>query len=135
MSGSEDAGRYRTRVGHCKQDETDVYAGRGPNGRDMFSVAKPGGRGWLGNPFPLADGITREESVESFRQAFEDKLERDAEFREAVGDLAGKTLGCWCQRLGEDEPACHAEIIAEHAVRIARQRDTGIDREEGSDHD
>jgi len=112
MSETEDGAR--TRVGHCKADETDVYAGRGPNGRDMLSVGQPGKRGWLGNPFSLDDGHSREESVEKFRDAFYDKLERDPEFREAVHDLDGDTLGCWCQRLDNDAPACHAEVIAEY---------------------
>lgn len=105
------------RVGHCKADSTDVYAGRGKNGRHMLSVGKPNNRGWLGNPFTL-ENHSREESIEKFREAFEDKLERDDEFRSAVADLSGKTLGCWCQRLDEDGPACHAEVIAEHVDKL-----------------
>jgi hypothetical protein len=46
----------------------------------------------------------------------------DEEFREAVRDLAGKTLGCWCQRLENDQPPCHAEVIAEHADRLAEEQ-------------
>jgi hypothetical protein len=89
----------------------------------MLSVAKPGGRGWLGNTFTL-DDHGRQESIDKFREAFEDKLSRDAEFRNAVRELAGKTLGCWCQRLDENSPACHAEVIAEHADRLADQEAT-----------
>ena len=116
MSSSED--EPRTRVGHCKADATDVYAGRGQNGRHMLSVGQPGKRGWLGNPFTV-EGITRELSIKKFREAFEDKLERDDAFRAAVRDLAGQTLGCWCQHLDADEPACHAEVIAEKADELA----------------
>lgn len=108
-----------TRVGHCKSDETDVYAGRGRNGRDMLT-APVGKRGWLGNPF-LAGKYDREEAVEKFREAFEDKLARDDEFRAAVRDLAGDTLGCWCQSVEDDSPACHGTVIAEHADRLARE--------------
>lgn len=103
----------QTRVGHCKSDATDVYAGRGQNGRDMLT-APVGKRGWLGNPFTL-DNHSREESIEKFRAAFEEKLERDADFRVAVRDLSGKTLGCWCQSVEDDGPSCHAEVIAEAA--------------------
>lgn len=110
-----------TRVGHCRADDTDVYAGRGQNGRHLLSVPAPGVRGWLGNPYSLEDGYSREESLEKYREAFEDKLERDDRFRDAVRDLAGQTLGCWCQRVDEDEPACHAEIVAEHADRLAAE--------------
>ena len=115
-----------TRVGHCKHDATDVYVGRGRGGRDMLSVAEPGQRGWLGNPFTL-DDHSRAESIRAFRQAFEDKLQRDDEFRAAVTDLAGKTLGCWCQHVSDTEPGCHAEVIAEWADKLAREGDAALD--------
>ena len=111
----------RTRVGHCKADETDVYAGRGSGGRNLNNT-KIGARGWLGNPHTLED-YTREESIDLFRQDFEAKIRGDEEFREAVADLSGKTLACWCQRLDEDGPACHAEIIAEWADELASDTD------------
>ena len=106
-----------TRVGHTKADPTDVYVGRGPGGRDMLETPIDK-RGWLGNPHSV-DDHGREGSIERFRKAFEHRLENDPEFRARVCDLAGKTLGCWCQRLDADEPACHAEVIAEHADRLA----------------
>ena len=77
-------------------------------------------RGWLGNPHRLEDGYTRAESIDLFRDDFEAKLRGDDEFREAVRELAEKTLGCWCQRVDDDSPACHGEVIAEHADRLAR---------------
>lgn len=112
----------KTRVGHCKQDSTDVYAGRGPNGRDM-SETPIGERGWLGNPYSLEDH-GRLESIALFRRDFEERLERSPEVRRAVEDLAGKRLGCWCQRLEDDGPACHAEVIAEWADRLAAKLET-----------
>jgi len=127
MTRENSRGSNQTRVGHCKADETDVYAGRGPGARDM-SETPVGERGWLGNPFALDDldendtneGETvREASIRKFRAAFEKKLRNSKEFRNAVRDLAGNVLGCWCQRLDDDQPACHAEVIAEHADRLA----------------
>jgi len=115
----------RTQVGHCKQDATDVYVGRGPSSRDMTDT-RIGDRGWLGNPYPVKGDVTREDSIRYFRRVFETRLETDAEFRDAVADLAGKTLGCWCQRLDDDGPPCHAEVIAEHADRLAQQTRTRI---------
>jgi len=106
-----------TRVGHCKQDKTHEYIGRGTGSRDMHETPV-GQRGWLGNPYTL-DDYSREESIKLFRQDFEDRLTRDAEFRDAVRDLAGCVLLCWCQEYGADAPACHAEVIAEHADRLA----------------
>lgn len=77
-----------------------------------------GKRGWLGNPYTL-ENYGREESIQQFREHFEKRLENDEEFRDAVRELAGDVLGCWCQHLDEDKPACHAEVIAEHADRLA----------------
>jgi hypothetical protein len=107
----------QTRVGHCKRDSTDVYIGRGRGGRDMLNTPI-GTRGWLGNPHTV-DDHGREGSIERFRKAFEYRLENDEEFRRAVARLAGKRLGCWCQTLDSDAPACHGEVIAEHADRLA----------------
>lgn len=110
-----------TRVGLWMRDDCDVYAGRGRNGK-RFGSADIGERGWLGNPY-RADEHGREECIEKFRRVFERRLENDPEFRTAVRDLAGKTLGCWCQHLDETETACHAEVIAEHADRLANGDD------------
>jgi len=131
MNGHPQVGPGQTRVGHCKADVTDVYVGRGPDGRSMLTTPI-GERGWLGNPWP-ADEYGRDKSIENFRTAFEEKLQTNDSFRAAVGELAGKDLGCWCQRLDEDEPACHAEIIAEYADRISRQVGLGTDRSEGGE--
>ena len=109
----------RTRVGHCKRDETDVYAGRGPDGANLLNT-RVGERGWLGNPHTVEEE-GREACIEKFRIDLNDMLARDAVFAEAVANLSGKTLGCWCQSLDEDEPACHAEVIAEAADRLAEK--------------
>jgi hypothetical protein len=130
MSETNRDGTERTRVGHCKADQTDVYVGRGPRGRDVLTTPNPGDRGWLGNPFSVEDH-SKEECIEKFEKAFTDKLERDEEFREAVAELSGKVLGCWCQRLDDDEPACHAEIIAEYADRLNQSQETDTDHPEG----
>lgn len=127
MSGTE-----RTRVGHTKADETDVYAGRGPGGRHINNT-EIGSRGWLGNPHRLDDGYSRPESIDLFRDDFEAKLRGDDDFRDAVSELSGSVLGCWCQRLDEGGPACHAEIIAEWADRLAREVDTATDHSGGNE--
>lgn len=120
-----------TQVGHCKANDTDVYIGRG----DQFAnitTTPIGNRGWLGNPFVVetharqahydSDAVTvvptRSESINRFRDVFEQRLNTDEEFRNAVAALAGSTLGCWCQHVSDDTPACHGEVIAEHADTI-----------------
>lgn len=117
-------GGVKTRVGHWRKDPHDVYIGRDGDGDTKQDMANTpiGERGWLGNPYPK-DDHGRETCVELFREDFEQRLESDAEFRAAVADLAGKTLGCWCQRLEADGPLCHGEIIAEHANRLAGESD------------
>lgn len=101
-----------TQVGHCKRDETDVYIGRGPNGRDMM-MTPVGERGWLGNPYTLED-YSREKSIESFRRDFHLRIQQDSDFRKAVEKLRGKTLGCWCRSVDEDKPACHGDVIVRY---------------------
>jgi hypothetical protein len=117
-----------TRVGHCKRDETGVYVGRGPGGRSMNDT-EVGTRGWLGNPYTLSNGYERTESIRLFREDFEARLRGDDEFRAAVRGLSGTVLGCWCRSIDDDAPACHAEVIAEHADRLARLG-TDTDRRE-----
>lgn len=114
---SEDHSAGVTRVGHCKADETDVYVGRGPDGSHMNNTPRAGERGWLGNPYTLEE-YSRSESIALFRRDFEERLERSPEIRRAVEELQGKTLGCWCQRLDEDSPSCHGEVIAEWADKL-----------------
>lgn len=117
-----------TRVGHDKADATDVYIGRGPDRRDLTET-EIGARGWLGNPYVTIESggdYTRAESIDLFREDFEARLRADGEFREAVADLSGSVLGCWCQHLSDDEPACHGEVIAEWADRLAASDDLRV---------
>jgi len=108
-----------TRVGHTKADSTDTYVGRGDGGKHLHT-ANIRKRGWLGNPYTLEEH-SREESIQQFRDDFEHRLEHDGAFRNEVRKLAGDVLGCWCQRLENDGPSCHAEVIAEHADRLAEE--------------
>lgn len=129
------AGRpYCHLVGHEKADgsETAVYAGRSNAGggekTHLLNAEEPGEHGWLGNPFP-AEAFGREESVARFTRAFLAVLEQRPTWRRAVAErVAGKTLGCWCQRLGERPPdadLCHAEVVAHVADRVIVRRDQG----------
>lgn len=112
----------QTRVAHWQQDEFDVYAGRWDGGGSHMNNTPVGMKGWIGNPYPENEH-GRERCIELFRADFEERLGEDPEFRRAVRALAKKTLGCWCQRLDAESPACHAEVIAEHADRLAGEND------------
>ena len=109
-----------TRVGHCKKDSHTVYIGRGDRGGSHMMNTEIGERGWLGNPFPK-DKHGRQQCVEMFRSEFEYRLENDDHFRTAVANLQGEILGCWCQRINEDGPLCHGEVIAEWVERLNPQ--------------
>jgi hypothetical protein len=79
--------------------------------------------GWLpdsddnpgfGNPFKLIeDGgeYTLEESITEYERVFEKVIHRSDEFRAAVEELRGETLGCWCV---DSKDACHGEVIIDH---------------------
>lgn len=110
----------KTQVGHWIEDNCTIYIGRGEDNAHMLNT-EIGQHGWLGNPFTV-DDHGRERCIELFREVFEVLIADDPEFRSAVEELHGDTLGCWCQHVYDDEPACHGEIIAQWANQIAYER-------------
>lgn len=118
---SPQAETQQTRVGHAIEDgdAIDEYVARG-SGRKSMGEVPIGQRGWLGNPYPEAVH-GREACIENFENDFVDRILNDDEFADAVAELSGKNLGCFCQTLDEDGPACHAEVIAEWADRLANE--------------
>lgn len=120
------SGDARTRVGHCRKDRCTVYIGRADGGDAHMMNTEIGERGWLGNPFPV-DDHGREGCIERFREVFVRRVDKDTAFRSAVHELHGEVLGCWCQRLTDDAPACHGEVIAEWV-----DRDNGENRRSDS---
>lgn len=112
----------KTLVGHVRKDTIDVYAGRSKGGKHHMLNTPIGHDGWLGNPFTVQE-YGRENALRRYRERFSRRIESDTEFKEAVKDLAGKRLGCYCQRLHEEYPPCHAEIIAEYADHLAGEQD------------
>lgn len=106
-----------TRVGHTIHDHVDTDIGRAPAPDDWSDEKKHMNNtpveepGWIGNPYQMDDGYSREEAVELFRRDFYERIENDERFRRAVEALRGDLLGCWCRREHEDEPACHGDVI------------------------
>lgn len=118
-----------TVVGHNRHDDPDIDIGRGPN-LEAITNTEIGDPGWLGNPFVLestarqehydADHLTvvgsREESVRRFRDLLDEQVRQDKGLRNALRDLHGKTLGCWCQRADEENgDLCHGQAVAAYA--------------------
>jgi hypothetical protein len=111
-----------THVGHTEHDEYDVYIGRRDGGDTTIQNAPPGD--CFGNPYPLTD-YSRESSVRKFAALLGTLLEERPIYRLHVRDLAGQTLGCWCRRVNEREPACHGDVLAARADQLHDQMVSG----------
>lgn len=86
-------------------DEFDINIGRANHGQNNMNNTPIGEPGWLGNPYPKSDH-GRKKCIDLFREDFVERLQNDAEFRDAIENLAGKTLGCYCK-----PKACHGDVI------------------------
>lgn len=86
--------KEKPKVVHCKKEEFDVYIGRGSK--------------W-GNPFSHKEGTLAEHVVGSREEAiakYEEYLLNNQELVDALPELKGKILGCWCK-----PKACHGDIL------------------------
>lgn len=80
-------------VNHC-QESYDVYIGRPSK--------------W-GNPFVLGkDGMLRDDVIKKY----EDWILQQPDLLNALHELEGKVLGCWCR-----PSRCHGDVL----VRLANQ--------------
>ncbi len=102
-----------TRVVHISEDP-DVVIGR--NGGTNLLTGEIGELGWLGNPYVLEShggDFTREESVARFAEDLLELVDESEEYREALYELQGARLGCYCRREGADEPLCHGDVLVD----------------------
>jgi hypothetical protein len=66
----------------------------------------------LGNPFRITKQTPRESAISKFREYAAEKVRIDPEFKEAVKNLAGRRLFCYCA------PApCHGDVL----IRICEE--------------
>lgn len=87
------------RVVHCRRFPYDVYIGRGP-------CPKTGKPSPWANPFKLAwlhTSADREDVVRRYEQFVRQRPDLIAR----LSELAGKTLGCWC----EEGQICHGHVL------------------------
>jgi len=82
-----------TKIVNKKYDRYDIYIGRGSA---------------FGNPFKEKEW-GRELCIKLYRTYFYHRLIHDEEFKEAVLELKGHTLGCFCKPL-----ECHGDIIVQY---------------------
>jgi hypothetical protein len=85
-------------VVHCKRARYDVYIGRPSK--------------W-GNPFAIGRDGTREQVI----ARYERWLRSRPELLAPLGELEGKTLGCWCA-----PRACHGDVLARLAAEHAQRQ-------------
>lgn len=94
-----------TRVGTVRKDRIDVYVGRGSK--------------W-GNPFVRPGAAQRSKypvrEVEDPIAAYEAHVRASPDLINALPELRGNVLGCFCVRLGAPMPArgeerCHAQVL------------------------
>lgn len=79
--------KCETKVVHCKKEPFDIYIGRPSK--------------W-GNPFKIGRDGTREEVISKY----EAYIMTQPKLIEALSELEGKVLGCYCKPL-----ACHGDIL------------------------
>lgn len=109
----------RTRAGRWRKDQCDEYVGRGSK--------------W-GNPYVRPGAAQRSQYPVRERAdplaAYEKHVRQTPALIGALHELRGKVLGCFCVRLGTEQPPageekCHAQVL----VRLVRE----VCRDDGSD--
>lgn len=75
------------RVVHCKKERYDIYIGRPSK--------------W-GNPFRSGRDGTREQAIEKYERY----IRANPELMNAIPELEGKILGCWCA-----PKPCHGDVL------------------------
>lgn len=75
------------KVVHCKKEAYDIYIGRPSKWGNLFTIGKDG---------------TREEVISKY----EAYIMNRPDLIQALPELIGKTLGCWCK-----PKACHGDIL------------------------
>ena len=80
-------------VVNLKNEDYDVYIGRGSPFGNKFIIGKDG---------------TRNEVIIKYKDWFYEKL-KDKEFRRLVYNLKGKRLGCFCK-----PKPCHGDVIVDY---------------------
>jgi hypothetical protein len=87
-----------TRVVNLKDEDYDVYIGRGSKWGNPFTHIK--------DKQTLAEHIveTREEAIEKYREY----ITGNPELMAALPELRNKTLGCYCK-----PESCHGDILIE----------------------
>ena len=83
-----------TKVVNLRRDKYDIYIGRPSD---------------FGNPYLIGKDGDRETVIALFKDYFLRRVQVEPYFREAILELKGKRLGCYCK-----PKPCHGDIIIEY---------------------
>lgn len=100
-----------TKIVNLRLEKCDVKITRTPKNQ----IPEPPNFGCFGNPYFLKDVNNEEERAEvvsKYKIYFYNRIKKDEAFKNAVLDLKGKKLGCFCKQPNK-EVACHGDIIKE----------------------
>ncbi|HEY7975752.1 MAG TPA: DUF4326 domain-containing protein, partial [Ktedonobacterales bacterium] len=105
----------RTKVVHCRREPFDLYIGRSMNRYPELRAT-----GW-GNPFRPAPGDPDAGNAIARYRAW---LMEQPQLLARLGELRGKTLGCWCAPLGGlygdlEGRICHGQVLAALADEVS----------------
>jgi len=92
-----------TTVVNLRFEKCDIKITRNPKS----GIPDPPQFGCFGNPYPV-EKYGRERCLQLYREYFYKRISEDPVFREAVLNLRGKRLGCFCK-----PKSCHGDIIKE----------------------
>jgi len=92
--------------------EHAVYVGM--PGRPSAAFGIPDSEGLFGKPWKALDHPLGWPT--GYLRYLVNRLANDRDFNQAVRNLHGKTLLCWCAK--KDAPRCHAMILAEFAEML-----------------
>jgi len=90
--------KIETKIVHCNKENFDIYIGRPSK--------------W-GNPFREGKDGTRKEVINKYRKY----ILSNKELLDSLGELEGKTLGCWCK-----PKACHGDVL----IELIKKKKKGI---------
>lgn len=62
------------------------------------------------NPYKINAGVTREQVIEKYRLYITNRILLEPDLKEALSQLKGKRLGCWCKEATRDV-ACHGDVL------------------------
>ena len=80
-----------TTVVNIYHDEYDVYIGRNSRFGNKFRIGKDG---------------NRDQVIAKYRRWLWNRLKNDVKFEQAINELRGKRLGCYCA-----PKPCHGDVI------------------------